>query len=335
MSEHILANIDFPTQKSPLVTPDKLALQLSALSFCMGSKDDIAIVPFTPDPRYFEHLQHLNLPISTFTLWEHLAENTLINPWMKTRKLLTECEEKKLRLKYPCSDIEIKTASKAFSFDLLAPPFIAKLIHSKEDLLDFLTTQEGLFVIKTPLGQSGRGHYFIHADKNISLSSLPDICYQNVRVERWVKRHLDFSSQWLLDDKVSLLGLCEIINNHKGGYKGSKFPLINPAYDHFFHDHIQQVSPIIDNLYTQGYRGHLGVDAFIFEDNNKLCLCPLIELNPRKTMGFIALNLSLHFKKPCHIELTHDLSGILLLPTQIHMPYGMLKFKTNIELNFY
>lgn len=334
MSEYILANIDFSHHKPLSPLEQKLALQLSALSFCLGTKDDKATVCFTPDQAYLDHIHSLDLPVTDYILWDALSENTLLNPWMKTNALLKACEEKKIPIKYPFSDIEIKTASKAFAFALSPPPFKAKLIDSKQELLEFLNEQEGLFVLKKPLDQSGRGHYFINAGKNISSHSIPDINYQGVRVEKWVKRHLDFSSQWLLDDKIALLGLCEIINNHKGGYKGSKFPLINPQYEHFFDQHIQQVTPIIQTLHKQGYRGHLGVDAFIFEQDNQLDLCPLIELNPRKTMGFVALNLSLHFKKPCHITLSRSQSGMMLLPTKIKTKQGLYTFKTNLELRF-
>lgn len=335
MAEHILANIDFSEGSSTSLIQQKLAWQLAALSFSIGSKYDCALMPYELDQDYLSQLKKLNLPVSDYVLWDTIDAHKIINPWVKTKKLLQECESKKLTVKYPLSDIETKTACKAFAFKLLSPPFLSTLLHSKKEVFEFLKSQRGLFVLKSPLQQSGMGHHFISASEILTEAQLPEINYQNIRVEKWVHRLLDFSSQWLLDETVNCLGLCEIINNDKGGYKGSKFPLDNQKYECFFKEHIEQVSPIIHELHKQGYRGHLGVDAFIYEENKNTLLCPLIELNPRKTMGFVALNLSKHLNKYCHIEITNKKSANLLLPTKAIINNSVLKFKSNLEIKFF
>lgn len=335
MAEHILANIDFSEGSSTSLIQQKLALQLAALSFSIGSKFDCALMPYELDKDYLNQIKKLNLPVSEYVLWDTIDSPKIINPWVKTKKLMEECESKKLTVKYPLSDIELKTASKAFAFKLLSPPFLSTLLHSKKEVFEFLKSQRGLFVLKSPLQQSGMGHYFISASEDLTQAQLPEINYENIRVEKWVHRLIDFSSQWLLDTTVNFLGLCEIINNDKGGYKGSKFPLVNSAYECFFKEHINQVTSIIHELHKQGYRGHLGVDAFIYEENKNVYLCPLIELNPRKTMGFVALNLSKHLGKSCHIEITNSKSANLLLPTQVILNGTVFKFKSNLELKFF
>lgn len=335
MAEHILANIDFSDGSSTSIIQQKLALQLAALSFSIGSKFDCALMPYELDQEYLSQIKKLNLPVSDYVLWDTIDSHKIINPWIKTKKLIEECESKQLSVKYPLSDIEIKTASKAFAFKLLPPPFLSTLLQSKKDVFEFLKSQRGLFVLKSPLQQSGMGHYFISASEVLSQAQLPEINYENIRVEKWVHRLLDFSSQWLLDETVNCLGLCEIINNEKGGYKGSKFPLVNSTYECFFKEHIEKVKPVIHELHKQGYRGHLGVDAFIYEENKTVHLCPLIELNPRKTMGFVALNLSTHLEKHCHIEITNKKSANLLLPTKVIVNDSVLKFKSNLEINFF
>lgn len=335
MAEHILANIDFSTDQSDELIQKKLALQLSALAFYTGSKEDVAVLPYKLDPVYLETLNAIQAPIGNYILWNDLYENAVINPWCKTQKLLQECKIKKVNIKYPLSEIELKAGSKAFAFSISPPPFISTLVDTKQTAVEFLQSQQGLFVIKSPDQQSGMGHYFIQAHPNLTPSCLPDIIYKNVRLEKWVTRLLDFSSQWLLNQHVNLLGLCEIINNDKGGYKGSKYPLVKPEYDCFFKEHIKYITPIIHALHAEGYRGNLGVDAFIFEENNEIKLCPLIEINPRKTMGFVALNLAIHLQKPCHIEKTFHKHGQLLLPQKIEHENKTFSFKSNLELKFF
>lgn len=332
MAEHILANIDFSSDALSIGLQKKLSLQLSALSFYLGSQADKAILQFKPDANFLKQLHALKAPISSYVSWEDLQEKAIINPWAKTEKLFLDCNLRNFHLKYPLSQIETKSASKAFAFELLPPPFLSCLVQSKEEALNFLKLHDCLFVMKSALDQSGLGHHFIKAHHELTLACMPDISYQNIRVEKWVKRVLDFSSQWLICDSVNLLGLCEIFNNEKGGYRGSKFPLEYPAYEEFFKEHIAKVRPILEILQSQGFRGHIGVDAFIFQENMQILLCPMIEMNPRKTMGYLALHLALHFKKSCFIEITNKQSPHLLLPQVIHTKNATLQYKTNIAM---
>jgi hypothetical protein len=44
-----------------------------------------------------------------------------------------------------------------------------------------------------------------------------------------------------------------------------------------------------------GYFGHVGFDAMIYKKNNTLHLHPIVEINARKTMGWVALMLQRRF----------------------------------------
>ena len=159
----------------------------------------------------------------------------------------------------------------------------------------------------------------------------PQIDYAQARLEKWVDRVFDFSSQWLFDDSVHELGLCGLINNQKGSYMGSIYPLKNNPFHDFFVKHIEFIRPILQNFHKEGFRGHLGVDAFIYLENGKPCLCPLIEINPRKTMGYVALNLSKHFNQTVKISFgpfTKD----SILPRHIQKNGAIIKYSKNLNL---
>jgi hypothetical protein len=57
---------------------------------------------------------------------------------------------------------------------------------------------------------------------------------------------------------------------------------------------IERLIPFVgEKLATQGFTGPFGVDCFIFEDTaGRLKIHPMIEINPRHTMGRVALSIS-------------------------------------------
>ena len=52
--------------------------------------------------------------------------------------------------------------------------------------------------------------------------------------------------------------------------------------------------PIVKRVYARGFFGHLGVDAFVYSEKR---LQPVVEINARKTMSWVALALQ-QKKKP-------------------------------------
>jgi hypothetical protein len=325
MSEYIFTNIGWD-QKN-IKNSHSLNLQMSALSFLIGQSNDKALIEFTPNTEYLRQIEKLNLPVQSYTSWDELTTSSIVNSWQSCPHL-----EKKCHLRFPYHSLKQDLDSKAFILNFCTPAFDSFLILAKEDILPCLKNKEGKYVLKTKLGQSGQGHYFFQAPYLLDHKSLPDIDYESARLERWVDRAYDFSSQWLLDDKVYHLGICELRNNSKGVYQSSIFPRLNQEFDDFIEEHLCFTKPIIDDLYLKGYRGHLGIDAFIYRDENQFKLCPIIEINPRKTMGYVALFLAHHFNKTCIIELGDGSSPYFLLPKSITINSQPLIFKKNLNL---
>ncbi len=305
---------------------------MSALSFLIGQSYDKALIEFTPNTEYLRQIEKLNLPVQTYACWEELKPYSIVNPWQSCSLLEKELSEKQCNLRFPYNWLKKDLDSKAFSLNFYTPSFDSFLIQTKEDILPYLENKQGKYVLKTKLGQSGQGHYFFQAQDLLDHKTFPDIDYESARLEKWVDRVYDFSSQWLLDDKVCLLGICELINNSKGVYQASIFPRINQEYDDFIEEHLCFTRPIMNDLYLKGYRGHLGIDSFIYRDGNQFKLCPIIEINPRKTMGYVALFLAHHFNKTCMIELGDGSSPYFLLPKSITINNQPLVFKKNLNL---
>ena len=128
-----------------------------------------------------------------------------------------------------------------------------------------------------------------------------------VVVEPWLERVLDLSAQYEVTDKsVQLLGLTRFLVDERGRFQGV-----------FVHDMVAGLDPEIrrflcgdgrdggrlQRLFSRlgdllqarlpaGYRGAAGIDTFVYRDAaGALRLKPIVEVNPRFTMGRVGLSL--------------------------------------------
>ena len=64
----------------------------------------------------------------------------------------------------------------------------------------------------------------------------------------------------------------------------------------------QLIQRLVDHvgsfLYQAGHRGHAGIDAMIHKQGNQYFFRPIVEINPRMTMGTVALALQKKIKPP-------------------------------------
>jgi hypothetical protein len=171
-----------------------------------------------------------------------------------------------------------------------------KLLNTPEELQDWLENAPYPKVLKTPFGHSGRGHQVFTKPGKSRFSTFPLIG------EPWEARKRDFSTQWHLGKAIMLLGHCHNQNTPYGAFHqavtGQKEPLLDA--------HLAQAEPLVQKVHKLGYRGHLGVDAFVADT-----LHPLVEINPRKTMGWLALEVAKKRKKPITLTCGIMLEGLL------------------------
>ena len=181
----------------------------------------------------------------------------------------------------------------------------------------------GQFLAKRPWSASGR-HRLVGLVAQCGFSKQDEV------VQRWLRkswrmgedpivqplfnRKLDFSVQARVDcvngkTSVHQLGITRIVNHPNGQYCGSivgRFLSGQPEEIlRFWHKGrcgqnvgvealIERLIPFVgEKLATQGFTGPFGVDCFIFEDTaGRLKIHPMIEINPRHTMGRVALSIS-------------------------------------------
>lgn len=238
-----------------------VVLQLQFLPLLYALPNDRILVtelPENPDPRLcLIDTPPKNLPI------EHWGPSRAIAAWAK-----------KHGIPYSIPDWEwVRTInSKVFSFTESPKLPGAKLLQTQEEIREWIEKTPDPKVLKTPFGTAGRGH---DHRPNVKRLYMPPMIG-----EPWVERVQDFSTQWL---NGKLLGVTVFENEPNGTYKGTFAGEVEKwALD----EHLAIARPLIEKM---GYSGNVGIDAFIYLWEGKKRVHPIVEINARKTMSWVAL----------------------------------------------
>jgi uncharacterized ferritin-like protein (DUF455 family) len=168
------------------------------------------------------------------------------------------------------------------------------------------------FVLKAKFGASGRGHKKINlAEVNsVELHSWikNHLRFGPISVEPWLNRIADFSIQVDLRKfkAKSFKGVTRLLNSQLGKYEGHIlrglfYGLSKSTLHKIYSENLQSVFYEIARIVTgelekHQFDGVAGIDLFLYEKDSHIYLCPVCELNPRITMGYIALELERYFK---------------------------------------
>lgn len=242
-------------------------MQLQFLPLLYASKEDLILVsdlPKDPDPR----LRLIDEALFFSGEIEDFGPSFAIEAWAKGQGLF-----------YPSYDKTLLQTinSKIFSFHHSPKLPFSKLLYSQEELQEWIFSFPEPKVLKAPYETAGRGHIF---NLNQPLSWKTPLI-----AEPWVERVLDFSTQW---NKAKLLGVTLFENDPKGCYKKTYVQEVDPF---ILQEHLSVVEPLVKRIQTMGYEGHLGVDAFVYLWKGKKRVHPVVEINARKTMSWVALQL--------------------------------------------
>lgn len=126
-------------------------------------------------------------------------------------------------------------------------------------------------------------------------------------IEPWLDRVLDFSFQYEISASgMRFLGFVRTRNDHRGQYQGSVFA---PNFTYRFDPDLatfvsgsgsnrlkrlsEDIATFLEpKLARSRFVGPLGIDAFVYLDENRnLRMKPIVEINPRFTMGRLLLEL--------------------------------------------
>lgn len=339
MSTVHIANTDFEfelAQTAPLPIADSwashpLCLQLQFLPLLYAKPEDAVAVTAFPEQGFLEELQaFLKSPLpNLISLTERKAfPNAECLSWGPSLQVKAWAKSRNLAYNIPDNWAMIQDInSKAFS--MRYSPLDSRLITSPVELKHFMNEVSGPKVLKTCFGLSGLGHLIINETTNPGKVAM--FCAKEFMAGRaiigepWLKRIFDFSTQWFLtkEGKAELLGSTVFETDAGGAYQGT---LAGPE-EEIFHTHLpyleehkKRVMDLLQELHQLGNFGHVGVDALLYDDNETTKLYPIVEINGRQTLSWVALRLQqLKFPdKVIRLTFKKGEEGLIsLLPAQI------------------
>ena len=167
-------------------------------------------------------------------------------------------------------------------------------------------------VVKAAFGAAGREQVFVSAgrlrDEQIGWVTNTLAQQGTVVAEPRLSKRFDLSVHLDVgeDGMVNLIGWTRFITDGRGQFIGAfatriwsglsdeekRFVYGDGRMPQRLPDLFGALADLVgDALFAQGYAGPVGIDALVYEDGPTLRLKPIVEINPRLTMGRVALNL--------------------------------------------
>ncbi len=299
---------DSPVNFPAIIESHPIYLQLQFLPLLYGNKEDLVYATAMPDEDYFDRLR--NLQIESPKLARQPPKNAEIESWGASPSIEAWAQLHHLIYENPPWDIIREVNSKAFSFTNAPLLPGATLLYNWEELLTWCRQISGKKILKTCFGVSGRGHFHLKAIDDPALSELTKREWNAGRpliAEPWVERCLDFSTQWYLErgGTYNYIGFTLCQNDIRGHYRGTVAGDSNKFPEHCLGDlsslfavHLEKAEILLRMMRLKGYFGHIGFDAMIYRNGEQRLLHPIVEINARKTMGWVALILrNRHFSE--------------------------------------
>ena len=284
------------------------ALALLPIFLCV--RDDIVVVPTMPSKTVLEKIAALGIPIPEIAVgWDSISSRNIqgVVPWGKSPQH---------PIKQSWNKIDQAHYTKSYGAQRLRE-FIAThphpLLNPKEPIGITCSTMEEVeqaleywscpVVIKANLGASGRntirhlGSWEQGQQKWVSrILALQGCCV----VEPILERIIDFSMQITIDNttKIRHQGPIRQFTTKQGQYlghwlgqvhKGLPSDIIRVLYQHDWKKLLSQLSMFVGRrLAQEGHRGVAGIDCFLYRKDQQLFIRPIVEINPRYTMGHVA-----------------------------------------------
>jgi hypothetical protein len=326
-------------------------LQLQFLPVLYADPEDAIVLSDPPPSDYASSLKSLGiLNPRHFILDEKIPfPDTDIESWGPSLLIAAWAKKNSLTYSIPDWNVAKKVHSKLFSFDHSPKLPGAALLYEEAQAKQWIHSFRGAKVLKTCFGVSGKGHLIIE-EGSVSWERIASFLHAEwkkgfpVIAEPWVRRVLDFSTQWHIDKTglMTYLGSTICQNDERGQYQwnevGKEKTLFHPYYPQLT-QHRQNVEPLIRTMANKGFFGNLGIDAMLYtlpENPDAILLQPVVEINARKTMGWAALAFQHRYFPEKNVRFSYTIRTGGYLPDALLLKNGKrVRFTRNLMIEVY
>ena len=287
-------------------TGARIARDLASLMVFLSGKDDVVLVPRAPTPPFLAELARAGFPPPEVVeggpaalRGRPIAE---LKPWgwsPAVAEALAPLAEGGARWDPRWRALYEKgwsAARLAERPDLCDPAVVGVVCRSRADV-DRVTT--GASVYKAPLGTAGRGMRRASDPGAAAWAEAVIAAQGSVVVEPWLDRVIDLSLQFDVgaDGRVTTDGWGRFLTDARGRYRGA-------VLGDVLRDQPGDVKRLLAEqgdrlglaakhlgaaMAAAGFAGPAGLDALVYRaPGGALALKPIVELNPRVTMGRVA-----------------------------------------------
>jgi hypothetical protein len=302
---------------------------LQFLPLLYAAPDEGVVVTSKPDLSFFQSLT-LQMPKALYFPDESLPAASSIIDWGASLLIKEWADARQATYALPNWDLVQTLSSKLFSFARSPLPG-ARQVFGAEEIEELARQIDQPFVVKDCLENAGRGHFFLLPGRPVDQKSLRAFTSRNhpLIAEPWVHRLIDFSTQWEITPSkgIRYIGLTICHNDAFGKYRASEVGNPSFTFDPKIYD------PLLHDIAALGFFGHLGIDAMIYRAAQGPTLQPIVEINPRKTMGYVALAFQQRHFPGVHLTLSlSDLKESGLLPKSAVTREGRrVKFRKTVS----
>ncbi len=281
----------------PSATGARVTRDLAGLLVFVAGRDDLVLAPRAPSPAFLAGLAGAGFVVPEVVEGgpERLAGRTLgeARPWGRSPVVCAS-------LAMPAWDPRHAAPySKAWGVgrlaerpDLCDPAVVGVVCRTWEEVVGVATPGH---VLKAPLGTAGRGLRRWEPGVEAWARAVLDAQGALV-VEPWLDRVLDLSVQIEVGGALSVDPWGRFLTDPRGRYRGAVLGDVlrdQPAeVRRLLAEQGETLAEMARHvgraLADAGFRGPAGIDALVYRRADGLALKPLVEVNPRMTMGRVA-----------------------------------------------
>ena len=318
-------------EAAPTRAAGEMQRDLSLLPAYLARKEDVVIVPTLPPTPFLAGLLDAGIELPEIVCAERLPEIRErklheLRPWARTpdaqpviNSLGVECvpTSRELFSKLMQTGFLRRILENSTNPLLCGPECVGAAVGSVEEVEDWM--KASLFpqcVVKAPFSTAGRNRIICRVgegltnEMRVAIEELIDR-QEALVIEPWLDRIVDFSLHYDMSDRgLKRRGMVVLENTTRGQFRRAT---VADRFTDFLDEKVRRV--LFEGASRQGhlvefmeaslepgltsllrkhrYNGPVGVDSFLYRDlEGRVRWKPVVEINPRYTMGRVALELA-------------------------------------------